>query len=68
MDAYLQQLKSLAKNCTFTAVSKADRQSEAIRDAFISGVFSVNIRQRFFESDKTGLNEIENLAKDLETA
>ena len=71
--AALDKVYSLRNNVLqtrhlFNTVSKADRQSEAIRDAFISGVLSVNIRQRFFESDKTGLNEIENLAKDLETA
>ena len=43
----------LLRIVNFFAVVKEVHESEAIREAFISGLQSVDIRQRFLESDKT---------------
>ena len=68
MDAYYQKLKFLAKDCVFGAVNDATHQSEAIREAFIAGLQSPDIRQRLLESEKTALSEIYSLARGLEAA
>ena len=47
---------------------KEVHESEAIREAFISGLQLVDIRQRLLESDKTDLTAIHSLAKGLEVA
>ncbi|GFR79069.1 hypothetical protein ElyMa_000547000 [Elysia marginata] len=54
LDQYLQKLKNLAKDCNFQAVSAEVHKNEAIRDAFISGLISPQIRQRLLEK-KTNL-------------
>ena len=43
---YVQALKLLAKDCNFEAVTAKVYQEEAIRNAFISGILSNEIRQR----------------------
>ena len=68
VDAYYQKLKFLAKDCVFGAVNDATHQSEAIREAFIAGLQSPDIRQRLLESEKTALSEIYTLARGLEAA
>ena len=53
-DEYIQALKIFAKDCNFQAVSAIQYQDEAIRDAFINGITSNDIRQRLLEnSDMT---------------
>ena len=49
LDQFLQRLKTLAKECDFKAVSADVHREEAIRDAFISGLASPQIRQRLLE-------------------
>ena len=68
VDAYYQKLKSLAKDCDFSAVDQAKHQSEAIRESFIAGLQSSDIRQRLLESEKTELSDIYSLARGLEAA
>ena len=68
IDSYYQKLRSLAKDCEFTEVTKDVHECEAIREAFISGLQSVEIRQRLLESDKNELSEIHSLARSLEVA
>ena len=46
LDDYLQKLKQLAKDCNYRSVSADVCRSEAIRDAFISGLLSTSIRSR----------------------
>ena len=58
LDEYLQALKTLSKECNFRQVTASEYRDEAIRDAFISGLTSNNIRQRF----------LENKTLDLQTA
>ena len=68
IDTYFQKLRLLAKDCLFTAVDKEAHENEAIREAFISGLQSVEIRQRLLENDKTDLTDIHSLARSLEVA
>ena len=68
MDSYVQALKILAKDCNFEAVSAKVYQEEAIRDAFISGILSNDIRQRLLENDKLTLLETTQKARTFESA
>ena len=47
---YLQVLKSLAKDCTFSEVTAATYRQELNRDVFINGLSSASIRQTSRES------------------
>ena len=68
MDVYLQHLKNLAKDCQFEQVSAEQHREEAIRDAFISGLNSPNIRQRLLESKSLDLQTAYENARSLEMA
>ena len=68
IDSYFQKLKGLARDCDFKAVDKATHENEAIRDTFIQGISSANIRQRLLESDKTDVVSVYELARSLEVA
>ena len=68
MDTYLQALKILAKDCNFEAVTAKVYQEEAIRDAFIAGIISNEIRQRLLEHDKLSLIETTQKARTFESA
>ena len=46
LDTYFQKLKRLSEKCNYQAVSAQVHKEEAIRDAFIEGMMSYNIRQR----------------------
>ena len=68
VDAYFQKLKMLSRDCEFAAVDKLTHENEAIRDAFIQGILSNDIRQRLLECTNTDLTSIYNLARSLEVA
>ena len=67
-DSYLTALKSLAKDCSFKDVSAVVYQNESIRDAFIAGTISVNVRQRLLEKKSITLDEMITTARSLESA
>ena len=50
LDEYIQELTKLSKECTFAAVSAAEYCSEYVRDAFLNGIRSREIRQRLLEN------------------
>jgi nitric oxide reductase large subunit len=51
IDAYLQNLQRVAKSCNFeAAVSAEENKNQYVRDAFINGISSANIRQRLLEN------------------
>uniref|UniRef100_A0A6P7FZW8 Uncharacterized protein LOC114332783 n=1 Tax=Diabrotica virgifera virgifera TaxID=50390 RepID=A0A6P7FZW8_DIAVI len=50
IDQYVQHLKVLSKDCNFLAVSADQNREDYIRDSFISGVLSNDIRQRLLEA------------------
>jgi len=65
LDEYLQNLKRLSVDCDFKKVSAAQHK-EAIRDAFISGLQSEEIRQRLLEEKDTTLQDTVDKALSLE--
>ena len=50
LDGFLQALKTLSKDCNFKAVTADKNRSDAVRDAFITGIQSNAIRQRLLEN------------------
>ena len=68
LDQYLQKLKTLAKDCNFKACSAEVHKNEAIRDAFIGGLISPQIRQRLLESSSLDLDTAFKNARTLDMA
>ena len=68
LDSYVQTLKQLSKDCNFKAVDAADHCNGFIRDAFISGIKSKDIRQRLLENTSLTLEKAIEQARTLETA
>lgn len=68
LDEYLQALKTLSKDCNFRQATAAQYRDEAIRDAFISGLSSSNIRQRLLENKILDLQTAFDQARALDTA
>ena len=68
LDCYLQKLKRLSVDCNYQAVSAQVHKEEAIRDAFIAGVISSDIRKRLLENDNLTLQAALDKARSLETA
>ena len=66
LDVYLQKLKRLSTDCKFLAVSAKLHKEEAIRDAFISGILSNEIRQRLLEDHDLSLQNAFDKARSLE--
>ena len=50
LDQYLQVLRCLNKDCNFTTVTVLENEQSYIRDAFINGIRSREIRQRLLEN------------------
>nr|XP_039264265.1 uncharacterized protein LOC120340078 [Styela clava] len=50
IDEFLQTLRNLSEDCNFKDVSAAQYGDELIRDSFINGILSNNIRQRLLEN------------------
>ncbi|XP_031355746.1 uncharacterized protein LOC116180058 [Photinus pyralis] len=68
IDAYIQALKLLSRECQFQSVDAETNRSDNIRDAFISGIQSNKIRQRLLENLTLTLDEAYNQALSLEMA
>ena len=68
LDEYLQVLKTLSKDCNHQDVNADQYRDEAIRDAFISGLQSVTIRQRLLENKTLNLETALDQARALESA
>ena len=65
------EIKQLAKDCNYRSVSADICRSEAIRDAFISGLLSTSIRSRLLENirdESMTLEAIFNQARCFDTA
>ena len=50
LDAFIQDLHRLSKDCSFEAVSAEQHRQGHVRDAFISGIRSKDIRQKLLEN------------------
>ena len=68
LDEFLNVLKLLSKDCNFKAVSAENYQKEMIRDAFINGLLSQQIRQRLLENTTLDLDAAYRQARSLESA
>ena len=68
IDQYVLALKKLSKDCNFKAVSAEDNRNDYIRDSFINGINSSQIRQRLLENNTLKLDEAINQALSLEAA
>lgn len=68
ISTYIQALKDLAFDCNFRSVTAEQYKQESIRDAFIAGMSSKNIRQRLLENCSLSLDEAIRTAVTLETA
>ena len=65
---FLNELKTLAKDCDFKTVSVDQYRSEMIRDAFINGLQSNHIRQRLLENKTLNLQTAFDQARSLDVA
>ena len=68
IDAFVQELQRLAKPCNFAEVTADQNRNEHIRDAFINGIASANIRQRLLENNELTLDQALQLARAQEQA
>ncbi|KAK3702169.1 hypothetical protein QZH41_015076 [Actinostola sp. cb2023] len=68
LDEYLQALKSLSKDCNFKSVTAVKYCEEGVRDAFITGLQSNQIRQRLLENKTLDLKTMFDQARALESA
>ena len=68
LDEYLQALKILSKECNFKPVTATEYCEEYIRDAFISGIHSDQIRQRLLENKTLDLKTMFDQARALDSA
>lgn len=68
INAFVHSLKILSKDCEFKQVTADTYTEEAVRDAFITGLASPNIRQRLLEKDSLTLSEAVQLARSLDSA
>ena len=68
LDRYLRKLEQLSMDCDYQAVSAQLHKEEAIRDAFIGGIISNEIRQRMLGDSNLTLQVAFEKARSLETA
>lgn len=68
IDQFFQALKILSKDCNFTAVSAAKNRDDCIRDSFISGLASSEMRQRLLESQTLELADALTTSKAIESS
>ncbi|XP_039283436.1 uncharacterized protein LOC120351185 [Nilaparvata lugens] len=68
IDQYNQALQQLSKNCGFADVDSETHRKTYIRDSFIRGLSSHQIRLRLLEFDKLTLDEAIEKARALESA
>lgn len=65
---YVRTLQQLAFECSFKSVTAEEYRNEYVRDAFIAGLRSQQIRQRLLENLEISLEEACNQAMSLEMA
>ena len=65
---FLHVLKGFAKECSFSDVTADMYREEVTRDAFINGLTSPVVRQRFLEKEELFLNQAFESADNLERA
>ena len=68
VDSFLLKLRNMAKDCDFRAVTAEEHRDIFIRDAFITGLASNNIRLRLLEKSTLSLQGAYEEARQLEYA
>lgn len=68
IDQYLQALNILSKDCNFKDVTAEQNKNDNIRDSFINGLLSRQIRQRLLENTTLKLDEAVRQSRSLEDA
>ena len=68
LDEFLQELCKLSKQCNFKMVSADIYREEQIREAFIAGIASNQIRQRLLENSSLDLKTAFDQARTLDIA
>ena len=68
LDTFIQNLHKLSKDCNFKAVSGEEHRQGHVRDAFISGIRSHEIRQKLLENTELSMEQIFSQARTLQTA
>ena len=68
LEEFLQVLHVLSKDCNFRNVSAEEYLLNLLRDAFIIGLASSQIRQRLLESNELTISEVFNKARSLNQA
>ena len=66
LDTYTQDLHRLSKDCTFQAVTAEQHRQGYVRDAFISGIQSKDIRQKLLENVSLTMEQILEQARTLQ--
>ena len=61
-------LNRLAKDCNFRSVTAAQNRDDMVRDAFISGISSTDIRQRLLERKVLSMNDAYDIAVTIDDA
>ncbi|XP_078061005.1 uncharacterized protein LOC144486857 [Mustelus asterias] len=67
-EQFLRELRALGRACSCKAVSAAQNADVLIRDAFVAGIRSTDIRQRLLEQGGLDLQKTVALAGSLEVA
>ena len=65
---FLQELNTISKTCDFAAVTAEENRKQYVRDAFINGLSSAQIRQRLLENNTLTLDDAFQQARALEQA
>ena len=68
LDSFLQVLKSLSRDCYFEPVTADQHRDQYVRDSFITGIRSDQIRQRLLENVELDLDAMFTQARSLEAA
>ena len=68
IDAFIQNLHRLSKECNFKNVTAEEHRQGYVRDAFISGIRSREIRQKLLENEKLTMEQVFIQARTLQLA
>ena len=68
LDVFFQNIRKLSKDCKFKAVSAEQYRDEMLRDAFINGLLSPEIRQCLLENDKLTMDSAFDKASSMDVA
>ena len=68
LDTFIQNLHRLSKQCNFKEVTAEQHRQGYVRDAFISGIRSREIRQKLLENEELTMEQVFSQARTLHVA